>query len=195
METNPLKKPIISIAGLLGSGKTTTAKAVALELKFKHFSSGDFMRAIADKKGISLGELSIIAESDSSIDHMIDEEVKIAGEGTNLVIDSRLAFHWIPQSFKVFLDLDPEIAAKRVFADAEKNKARHREHLSEISSSEDVKISILSRLESEKKRYFELYGINHVDHKNFDLVIDTSDIPVVDVVRKVLEEYKKWINS
>ncbi|KKQ19214.1 MAG: hypothetical protein US33_C0035G0012 [Parcubacteria group bacterium GW2011_GWC1_36_9] len=34
------KKEIITIAGANGSGKSSTAKKLALQLKFKHFSSG-----------------------------------------------------------------------------------------------------------------------------------------------------------
>ncbi len=200
METITPKKPIISIAGLLGSGKSSTAKAVAQDLGFTHFSSGDFMRATADKMNMSLVELSILAEEnlkkkDYSIDYLIDEQVKNIGERNNVVIDSRLAFHWIPESFKVFLTLDQSVAAARVLKDAQKNPDRNKEHAEQVTSVEDVIKSISRRLETEKKRYWEIYKINHVDTKNFDLVIDTSDIPVAGVVQKVLEEYKKWINS
>jgi len=195
METHNSKKRIISIAGLLGSGKSSTAKVLAPILCMKHFSSGDFMRAIADERGISLGALTVVANTDKSIDDVIDEQVKKTGEGDNLVIDSRLAFHWIPDSFKVFLSLDPEVAAQRVFDDAQKNYARHKEHLAPVTSPKDVKKSIIARLESEKQRYWNKYGVNHVDPKNFDLVIDTEFTPLDQVVAKILEEYQKWINS
>lgn len=195
METHNSKKNIISIAGLLGSGKSSTAKVLAPILNMRHFSSGDFMRAIADERGISLGELTQIAKTDNSVDDAIDEQVRKMGEENNLVIDSRLAFHWIPDSFKVFLSLDPEVAAQRVFDDAQKNYARHKEHLAPITSPEDVKKSIIARLESEKERYMTKYGVNHVDLKNFDLVIDTEFTPIDQVVAKILEEYKKWLNE
>ena len=42
-----MKKEIITIAGSLGSGKSSTARAVASALRFRHFSSGDLFRQIA----------------------------------------------------------------------------------------------------------------------------------------------------
>ena len=52
------KKEIITIAGANGSGKSSTAKKLALQLKFKHFSSGDFMRQIARENNTTLEELA-----------------------------------------------------------------------------------------------------------------------------------------
>ena len=105
-----LKKEIIAITGTLGSGKSSTANLVAEKLGFQRFSSGDFMRKVALNRKISLNEFGRIAEIDESIDKSIDEEVRKVGEMEKIVIDSRLAFHWIPASFKVYLDLPPEIA-------------------------------------------------------------------------------------
>ena len=79
------------------------------------------MRKIAIDMGITLNELSKIAETDSSIDISIDNEVKKAGEMSQVVIDSRLAFHWIPESFKIYLELEPKVAKERIL----KIKKRH----------------------------------------------------------------------
>src|SRR3990167_1892949 len=93
-----MKKEIITINGFPGSGKSSTANLVAEKLGFKRFSSGDFMRKIALDMNISLNELSTRAETNTEIDKRIDEEVKKAGEIEKSVIDSRLAFHWVPES-------------------------------------------------------------------------------------------------
>ena len=106
-----MKKSIITLTGFPGSGKSSTADAVAEELHYTRFSSGDFMRAMAIKRGVTLDELQQIAKSDPTIDQEIDQAVRDKGDEENLVIDSRTAFHWIPESFKVFLKIDPHIAA------------------------------------------------------------------------------------
>lgn len=186
-----MKKEIISITGTLGSGKSSTADLVAKELGYQRFSSGDFMRKVAVDQGISLAELQKKAETDSSIDIKIDDEVRNAGKMSGIVIDSRLAFHWIPDSFKVYLDLPPEIAKNRILNNLKENSLRKESEGS--ATAEEIYEKIISRRESEKKRYKEIYGIeNHADPKNFDLIIDTNKNNLNQVVQIILENYKKW---
>jgi len=185
------KKQIIAITGTLGSGKSSTSDLVAKALGFKRFSSGDFMRKIGLEMSMSLNELGTKAENDTSIDKKIDKEVKKAGELENIVIDSRLAFHWIPNSFKVYLNLPPEIAKERILNNLKENKLRKQSEGS--LTSEEIYEKIINRLESEKKRYQELYGIDHTDKNNFDLVIDTNKNNLEQVVDIIVSEYKKWI--
>lgn len=185
-----MKKEIITINGTIGSGKSSTADLVAKKLGFTRFSSGDFMRKIALEMGISLNELSKKAETDPETDKKIDEEVRRAGEKEKIVIDSRLAFHWILNSFKVYLDLSPEIAKERILNNLKENTLRKQSE--ESSTSEEIYQKIISRLESEKKRYKELYSIDHTDKNNYDLVVDTEKNNLEQVVEIILREYKKW---
>ena len=189
-----MKKEIITIAGDNGGGKSSTAKKVALELGFKHFSSGDFMRQIAKENNVTLEELAEIAEKENWVDKKLDDYVKKVGLEKKVVIDSRLAFHFIPDSFKVYLELDQKIAAQRMLNDMKNNPARHAENNGEIESVEKMAEKSAKRLASERKRYFDLYGIkDHKDKKNFDLVIDTNKNNLDQVVDIVISEYKKWI--
>ncbi|MFA6519998.1 MAG: AAA family ATPase [Candidatus Paceibacterota bacterium] len=186
-----MKKEIITITGTLGSGKSSTADLVAQKLGFARFSSGDFMRKLAIEMGISLNELSLKAQEDDSIDVKIDDEVKKAGDQNKIVIDSRLAFHWIPESFKVYLDLPPEIAKERILNNLKENALRKQSE--DSSSPEEIHAKIDARLASERKRYKDLYGIeNHTDKSNFDLVIDTNKNNLEQVVELVVSEYRKW---
>ncbi|MFZ2205585.1 MAG: cytidylate kinase family protein [Minisyncoccia bacterium] len=185
------KKEIITINGCLGGGKSSTADLVAKKLGYTRFSSGDFMRKIATDMGISLNELSIMAETDHSIDLKIDAEVKKVGEMNKVVIDSRLAFHWIPESFKVYLDLPPEIAQQRILNNLKINKLRQESEGS--ANLDEIYQKITHRLESEKKRYMQYYGVDHTDKKNFDLVIDTDKNNLYQVVNEVVSEYQKWL--
>jgi len=187
------KKEIIAITGTLGSGKSSTADLVAEKLSFRRFSSGDFMRKLALGMGISLEELQRQAETDDSIDLKIDEEIRKMGKDEKIVIDSRLVFHWIPESFKVYLDLPPKIAKGRILNNLKDNKLRRESENS--STPEEIYGKIIRRLESEKKRYKELYGLDHTDKKSFDLVIDTNKNNLNQVVDIIVEEYKKWIEN
>jgi len=179
------------MAGALGGGKSSTADGVAKKLGFRRFSSGDFMRQIALDMGMSLNELSTMAETDKTIDAKIDEEVKKAGEMEKIVIDSRLAFHWIPNSFKVYLDLPPEIAKQRILNNLKVNALRQQSE--SAATLEEIYKKITERLDSEKKRYKELYGVDHTDKNNFDLIVDTDKNNLKQVIKIIVSEYKKWV--
>ncbi|MBK5215202.1 MAG: cytidylate kinase family protein [Candidatus Pacebacteria bacterium] len=190
------KKHIITIAGKLGSGKSSTAKMVSEILNYKHLSTGDFMRSIANEKGISLALLSQMAEKDDSIDKALDDRNLEIGKMENVVLDSRLGFYFIPGSFKVFLELDPHKASERILEDIKSNPNRHTEDDGVFNTKESIMESINTRLLSERKRYNNLYKIEDLTaHENFDLVIDTSNTPLPDVSKKIIEEYNKWINK
>jgi cytidylate kinase len=190
------KKHIITIAGKLGSGKSSTAKKVAEILGYEHKSTGDFMRQIADRRGVSLLELNKIAETDLSVDKELDDRNIEVGKMNNIVLDSRLGFYFISDSFKVFLELDPEIASERILKDKESNSNRNKETIEQFNTKESIADKIKQRLLSERKRYKDLYNIeNHTDHSNFDLVIDTEKIPLEEVSKKVIEEYNNWLNK
>ena len=190
------KKHIITIAGKLGSGKSSTAKKVAEILGYKHLSTGDFMRVLAQKRNITLEEFSEVAEKDLSIDEELDNFNKEIQKEKDVVLDSRLGFHFIPDSFKVFLELSPKIAALRILKDKETNPNRHNEAVSLFNSQKTIITNIKKRLKSEQKRYKELYKIkDHTSHKNFNLIINTAKIPLEEVSQKIVEEYKKWLNQ
>ncbi len=184
-----MKKHIITIAGYPGIGKSSTAKGVAQELGYEHFSSGDLMRQMAAARGLSVEEINQAAEKQKEIDFMVDHRLqKLGEERDKLVIDSRLAFHWIPDSFKVYLDLDPQSAAERTFMHIQKEGRASQT----ASSTEEVLKNTAERIASERKRYQILYGVDIGDKSNFDLVIDTKTNDLNQVIKIVLAEYKKW---
>ena len=151
------------------------------------------MRAIAKENNITLEELGKIAEKEDWVDKKIDDYVKQVGSQEKAIIDSRLAFHFIPESFKVYLDLDPKIAAQRILNDMKNNPARHLENEGQVESIEKMVEKSAKRLASERKRYFDLYGIkDHKNKENFDLIVDTDKNNLEQVVDIVVKEYKKW---
>jgi CMP/dCMP kinase len=184
-----MKKQILTIAGALGSGKSSTAKRLAQALEYRHFSSGDMFRKIAQDRNVTIEEINKIAELESSIDRDVDEWLRSLGKEENIVIDSRLAFHWIPDSFKVYLDLDTQTAAERIF----KHMQEEGRVSQKASSVEELVQATLSRKQMEKKRYHDLYQIDMADLSPFDLVVDTSKHDLNAVVEIVLEKYKAFL--
>ncbi len=186
------KRNIITICGMLGSGKSTAAKRVAAALGFPHYSAGDFMRAMAAERGVTIVELNVLAENDAAVDREIDAKQKAFMDANdNFVIDSRIGWFLAPDSFKVFLDLDLDTSAARVFADVQAKKVERKEEMSE--TVEAVKTRLAERLASEKERYNKYYDIeNYQDPKHFDLVIDTKANGIEAVEKLIIEGYKQW---
>jgi len=186
-----MKKSIITIVGFPGSGKSSTARGVAEALGYERFSSGDLMRAIGQKRGLSIEETNTAAETDPTFDQEVDEALRGLNARENLVVDSRIAYHWLPESFKVLLKLDPRTGAERVYAQLQK-EGRNGER---AASVEEVHQNLLLRIESECKRYQAAYSIDYRDESNFDLVIDTAQHPLEEVVRIVTERYRNWLTQ
>ena len=193
-----MKKHIITIAGKPGSGKSSTANILAERLGYTRASTGNFMRQIAINRGITLEELTKIAQNDPSVDGELDGHNKEVANTENVILDAHIGFHFIPDSFKVFLEIDHRVAAKRILLNASNNPLRKSEARYEFTSEESVVKSIDTRLATDRIRYKKLYGIaDHTAHENFDLVIDTSapeyDEKIEKVAAKIQEEYEKWL--
>jgi cytidylate kinase len=185
------KKHIITIAGKPGSGKSSTSKSLAASLGYKHFSSGDLFRAIGKERGIDVFAANVAAETEKEIDYQVDAKLRELGEYENeMVIDSRTAWHWMPQSFKVYLDLDLEIAAKRILANMDPERLKV-EDIPEKPSEYAERLQ--ARLDSETKRYMNLYQINPYDMSNYDLVVDTAKLDLEAVIETVTYTYKNWL--
>jgi predicted cytidylate kinase len=181
----------ITISGTLGSGKSTIARMLAEKLKYNHYSAGGLTRKVAEERNITLAELSVLQTKDSSIDTQIDNYQREIGEKEdNFIMEGRISFHFIPDSIKVFLKCDERIAAKRILNDLRKKESsRINEGLK--NSEEEVIKSIRQRRETENKRYKTIYNLSQDDESNFDIIIDTTNIPPEEVCSKILEFIKR----
>jgi CMP/dCMP kinase len=185
------RKHIITIAGKPGSGKSTTSKTLASTLGYQHFSSGDFFRAIGKERGIDVFQANLVAEQEQEIDFLVDQKLRDLGEANdNMVIDSRMAWHWMPYSFKVYLDLDLLTAAERILHVVDHERVA-LEHIPE--SVAEYADRLQARLDSEIKRYQNLYQVNPYSPDNYDLVVDTATNNKEQVVEMILSQYQNWI--
>lgn len=172
---------VIAISGRPGSGKSTVARLLAARLGLDHVSAGDFMREMAAERGITVLELSRIAEGDDGIDREIDERSRRLGEsGRSVVIDSRLAWHFIPHAVKVFLDVSLDVAARRIFSARRDSEAENVDLESTVQAT-------MARAASESLRYQQYYGIDYLDPTNYDIVLDTSELDADSVADALVE--------
>lgn len=178
---------IITISGDIGSGKSTVGKLLVSHLGYKYLSTGGIQRQIAEEMGITTLELNLLSEKDSSIDDKIDSYTKaLSNAPENYIVDSRLAWHFIPSSFKVYLRCSTEEAARRISLD---------ESRSGESNESDIKklfVKILDRRASEKRRFKHKYHVDYTLLHQYDLVIDTTSTPPQKVMDELIRHYTAW---
>ena len=96
---------IITITGKPCSGKGTVSKLFCKKYGFECKSVGDIMREIALQHGYSsILDFQQNYEKMHEIDNMVDSQTAEFGKNhlnENIVFDSRLAWFFIPKSFKV----------------------------------------------------------------------------------------------
>lgn len=188
------RKHIITLSGKPGSGKSSTADKVAELLSYTRYSAGDIVRKLLRKHHLSLDEFNKRAQTNHDIDQMIDEELRNLRTQKDIVVDSRLGFYWIPESFKVYLDLDEDVAMARIYKDITENASRSSEG-SAASTLQDVQKLVHDRMQNERKRFMVMYGTDPFKNGNFDLIINTSRHSPQTVALTVFDNYQKWLKS
>ena len=181
-------KNIIVMSGDIGSGKSSVATELKQLTGFDIIGTGTIQRAIASRRGLTTLELNEISQTDRSVDDEIDAYVIETGKSQDhLIMDSRLAWHFIPSAFKVFLAVDPVVGAERVF-----NASRHDEN------NESLEITLknnLKRQTIEAQRFNQLYNINFRKYSNYDLIIDTSYATPLDIAKKINDCFNAWLKQ
>ena len=185
------KRHIITITGASGSGATTVASGLAEALEYRKFSAGGLFRNLARQYEMSIEHLNEFAGTNRIIDQEIDTLIRRLGTGSELVLDSRLGFYWIHDSFKVYLTVDPDIAARRIYDDIVNGR---RDGEKAVSIGETIS-NIQDQADSTSARYFRNYGIDINNTGSFDLIIDTADKTPREVVALIRKHYREWQKS
>ena len=181
---------IISFNGDHGAGKSTTAKKVAEALNYSRFYMGQMFRDMAKERNMTVDEFDRICKADASLDRKVDDYIlKLAKENKDFVIESRTAWHFIPESLKIYLKVDEREAARRVFKESD-NENRKNESKN-YNSENEILESLKKRKENDDERYLKHYGLDIRKESNYDLVLDTTNLSIEEVFNKVME----FINS
>lgn len=175
----------ITITGNLGGGKSSVCRELE-KYGFKIITGGGLFRDIAKEKGVSVLELNELAKADRSIDDLIDNRTaKIGREEDNVLFDSRLAWHFAPDSFKVFLLTDSYEAARRTFAGG----AREAEEYSDINAT---MAGLKQRADLERARFKELYNIDYYDRNNYDLIIESTFASPEQIAKEIMRNFEEY---
>lgn len=184
------RKNIISITGDLASGQSTVAKMLSEDLDYYLYRNGAYFRQLAIEKGMSVTEFGEYVEKHPEIDMQIEKSAKEYAENhDNIVIDAKLGWYAVPESFKVYLKVDIDIAAKRAFADPNRKRSEN------LPTVEAQKEDMIRRTKNDLARYYNLYNVRRDDMSNYDFIVDTSNLTPEEVLNKIKEEYKKWQNK
>ena len=175
----------LTLTGNLGSGKTTICN-ILKEKGYEIVSTGKIFRDIAAEKNVSVIELNEMAKKDRSIDDLLDNKTTELGKTLdNVVFDSRLAWNFVPESFKVFLLVDTEEAARRVFQDSERNAESYE-------SAAAAKEGLLNRAGLEKARFLDLYQINYYNASNYNLVIESTAAKPEEIAEEIIKQFESY---
>lgn len=175
---------IITITGKPGSGKSVVAKRVAKKLGYRWFSSGKLYRKFAKKRHMDIIDLNKYLKTHHKIDKIIDKKQKELARKDKIVIDGRTSFLLLPNSIKIFLDVNRDEAAKRIF------KAKRK--IESFTSVNQVKKEIKKRSSMERRRYKHVYGADIYDRKHFDLYLSTTNLTISGSVNAILKFLKKY---
>ncbi len=177
---------IISLGGLAGAGKSTIKKLLAETVGWKSYGMGDLRGKYALEHGMTIDELNAQGMYDPTSDQLVDVFQKELGEKEdNFIIDGWMSWHFIPQSFKVFLTIDPFEGARRIFTEQQsEGKSRQDERL--YASVEDAAQAIAARVAQNQKRLQQWYGVDFLDITHYDLVIDTTSLTPKEVLEQIL---------
>ncbi len=174
----------ITITGMPGSGKTSVGQKLAEKLGLEFLSIGDMRGKMAMDRGITIEELNKMPWADKEVD---DFQKEYGAAHDNFIVEGRLAFYFIPDSVKIFLDVNLRAAAKRVFNDPRPDEKKR-------ATVEDEMKAMSDRIRGDKKRYLKIYGVDPNDKKQFDIVVDTTNITREETL-KILEEKMKKLSS
>ena len=185
---------LISITGKLGSGKSTICGILKERYGYEIFSTGTINREYARRLGITTLELNKRLKEDPALDKEIDglvTKMSIERKDDKLIFDSRMAWHFAKDTFKIFLTIDPMEAARRVML----NQRGEEEKYTDVN---DACEKLVERSTVERARFLDIYGQDYYDYSNFNLVIDTTrrtPDEIVDIITAVFEEYQKSPNT
>ncbi len=174
---------VIVISGLSGTGKTAVAKALAKHLGLEYFSVSDSLREIypREKELIRIVKIwrnyNVTKSMQMKFENM---QIQMARKG-NVVIDGEIAIYILRNvpSFKVWLEADREKRIER------------------IAKRDGISPKEVGPLLNEKEKYEEnffhkLYGISVRSLDAYaDLVIDTTFLPIEEVVNKIIRVMPK----
>lgn len=178
----------ISLAGDLGSGKSTVSDILQKRFSAEVISIGKIQRGMAAELNMDTCEFNKYQETHPEFDKILDgklaEYEKIDGD---FIFDSRMAWHFVPSAFSVYLACDGKEAARRVIAANRQDEA--------YDNVEEAYSRLSLRRQREQKRYFDFYGVDITEMSNYDCVVDTTGKTPAEVAEEIVTGWENYINN
>jgi cytidylate kinase len=178
---SPEKDLVITVSGLHGTGKSTHAKRLADTLGLRYLSAGTVFRRMAEERGITLEEMSKMAEDDPEFDKLIDERTKEESVKGGVVVDASLS-SWMVEDADIKIHLTSPLKA-RIRRIAKRDRLTFKE----------AREATLLREEIERERFKRYYEIDITDLSIYDLILNTelfNSDGTARILKKVVEEYR-----
>lgn len=180
----------ITITGDLGSGKSAVSKILCTKTGFSYVSTGKIQRQLAAELGLDTLAMNLLADVDPSVDDRIDSVfISLGHDEIPYVVDSRLGWFFLPDSFKVYLTVSLDVAAERILQDAS------RQQTEQYEGRQEAIAKLRARKQSENQRFLTKYGADSTNLNNFDLVVDTTSRTPDAVAEIILQGFEAKQNG
>ena len=177
----------LSITGDLYSGKSSVCKILSDKLNMNLIKIGDIFRSEALKQGVSVLEYNKLIEGTDK-DLEFDKVIMDYKDEENIIVDARLGWLFLPDSFKVYLSVDYGEMVERA-------KGAERGIEEKYNNYEELCNGLISRKGSEIKRFNALYSIDYKNIDNYDLIINTTNMNINEIGNEIEKSYKRSIKS
>ncbi|MEG0073442.1 MAG: cytidylate kinase family protein [Clostridia bacterium] len=184
-----MKKEMIALSGEIASGKGTVGKIISKTLGYEIYSASMVFRQMAREKNMSITDFGKYVEERPELDLETEKRMgEYAKANSKVILDGRMAFYVAPFAFKVYMKVDTDVAAERMFND---NRGKEDSY----DTLEETKASIIDRYENENTRYMNVYNVNKADESNYDLVFDTTGKSPEECAKIILDAFQIWLNN
>ncbi len=178
----------ISLAGDLGSGKSTVGQILKDRFNADVVSVGKIQREMAEKLGMNTTEFNVYQEEHPELDKELDDNLaSYESKEGSFIFDSRMAWYFVPSAFSVYLKCSADEAAKRV-ALAKRADEPYKDQ-------EDAFKKLQERRESEIQRYKKFYGVDIMNMTNYALVVDTTGKTPESVAEEIVYAWAQTIKK
>ena len=143
--------------------------------------------------GFNLGNIAskLSFETDVDVDKEAAAEARKLAKKGNVVVEGRTQFHFLPESIKIFIKVDLNTAAKRIWKDLQNKITKQERNEGDLKSLSEARREIQKRDHSDAKRYIKYYGFDHRDELQYDFVIDTTKLTLEEVTKEIMGFIKK----
>lgn len=176
----------ITLGGLGGTGTSTVGRMLAKSLNYEFLSGGNMFREAANDNNMTMEEFDRYMKEhpEYSVDEVIDNKLRIYGQRhDNFVLESKLGWWQVPDSFKILFTADLDERARRIMGDTDDNRLAYTK-----DNFETTKEKTVARNEVHRLRIKEMYGIEDMfSPEHYDAVVDTTHTNQQEILDSLLD--------